>query len=211
MNFKQVLVEKEDIALNKVFASSGLLFDEKFVIVTSNIFEEELKSGCLPVNTDDFFYLNPIDSRVVHLNVVESKSDDTYVLKSATVFATYCSKTIEQSNIFFKNFTVDTVYNNKNTSTILSVFFILSLDVKWTIDDFKYSLTKWWNLVGGLNIRKCDEICVESAPFGNRSLSNSKSWGIVSNMVGKNSCLILSDCPTAPGSEGSPVYARGNK
>ncbi|KAK0098822.1 hypothetical protein PV326_002453 [Microctonus aethiopoides] len=47
---------------------------------------------------------------------------------------------------------------------------------------------------------------IESTPFGNPIFIDSISQGIVSNVLGTNNCVMLTDANAAPGCEGGPVY-----
>lgn len=212
MNFQLVVVEREENTENKILASSGLLVDDKFVIVTSNIFSSELHIITnLKGNNYENIKLNPFDNKSILLKVVRKKNDGIYEVKTGKVFAVYHSTTITKSDIFLKNFAIDSIDSNRNVAKLISTFFILTLDSRWTLHDFKKSLQTWWHLVGRINIQKCDKVCIESSPFGNRFFLNSLSQGIVSNILGKDSCLIFSDCPSTPGSEGSPVFIGSHK
>ncbi|XP_041365771.1 peroxisomal leader peptide-processing protease-like [Gigantopelta aegis] len=57
------------------------------------------------------------------------------------------------------------------------------------------------------HIGEAAEIC--ATPFGNlfpNVLVNSYSRGVISNLAGKNRCIILTDARCIPGSEGGPLY-----
>lgn len=47
---------------------------------------------------------------------------------------------------------------------------------------------------------------LESTPFGNPVFIDSISQGIVSNVLGTNGCVMLTDANAVPGCEGGPVY-----
>lgn len=47
---------------------------------------------------------------------------------------------------------------------------------------------------------------IESTPFGNPVFINSIARGIISNIIGSQKCVIISDTNSVPGSEGAPVY-----
>lgn len=51
------------------------------------------------------------------------------------------------------------------------------------------------------------DVLVESTPFGSELFLNSLSRGIVSNVVGSQKCLILTDARTVVGCEGGPIFA----
>ncbi|KAJ4448582.1 hypothetical protein ANN_10601, partial [Periplaneta americana] len=55
-------------------------------------------------------------------------------------------------------------------------------------------------------LRRGQNVTVESTPFGNYYFYNSVSDGIVSNVVGPDNCLVLTDARSALGCEGGPIY-----
>ncbi|XP_050410799.1 peroxisomal leader peptide-processing protease isoform X2 [Patella vulgata] len=58
-----------------------------------------------------------------------------------------------------------------------------------------------------------DKLDICATPFGNLSADvfiNSWSSGIVSNVYGKDNCLILTDARMIPGTEGGPVYVNND-
>ncbi|XP_053594168.1 peroxisomal leader peptide-processing protease isoform X2 [Microplitis demolitor] len=61
--------------------------------------------------------------------------------------------------------------------------------------------------LSGEDYKRGDDVQVESTPFGNPVFINSVSKGIVSNVLGVNNCIMLTDANAVPGCEGGPVYA----
>ncbi|XP_057328307.1 peroxisomal leader peptide-processing protease isoform X2 [Microplitis mediator] len=61
--------------------------------------------------------------------------------------------------------------------------------------------------LSGENYKRGDDVQVESTPFGNPVFMNSVSKGIVSNVLGVNKCIMLTDANAIPGCEGGLVYA----
>lgn len=55
-------------------------------------------------------------------------------------------------------------------------------------------------------LRRGQNVVVESTPFGNCYFHNSVSEGIISNVFGRNCCLLLTDASTAIGCEGGPIF-----
>ncbi|KAJ8935389.1 hypothetical protein NQ314_012805 [Rhamnusium bicolor] len=140
------------------------------------------------------------------LNVVWIENG-LYVVKRACIFSAFISENIKNSNKYiFQNWAINSIDNNRDLNKSLSVFFILAFEKIDCVEDFKDTLSKWWYLVGSFDINKGDTIFTKSSPFGNRNFINSFTKGIVSNIFGNNYCFILSDCPSTPGTEGSPVY-----
>lgn len=205
MNYKLVLVERVAKTGNNIVASSGLLFGD-FVIVTSNVFADKPFTKCNLTEVNGNIHLNPFGSESINLTCVLHVNDNTYEVKTATVFAVFCSESIRKSGRILKNFAIDAMDNNTKLDEIISTFFILTINSKSTVEDLRHSLKLWWDFIGRFNLKKCDKVFIDSCAFANRNFLNSISQGIVSNILGENCCFILSDCPSTPGSEGSPVF-----
>lgn len=208
MNFKLVLLERVDG--NNIIANSGLLIDNKFIIVTANIFGSQKITEIQWSKKCGNLYINPLENKSIIINCIIAKGDDTYEVKLVNVFGAYFSHSIQISHIFFKRFAIDALDNNNYVTDRLSTFYILTFDPKCSLEELKNSFKTWWDVVGCYNIQKCCNVYVESSPFANRNFLNCVSRGIVSNILGKQGCFILSDCPTTPGSEGSPVFIGNN-
>ncbi|XP_018574407.1 peroxisomal leader peptide-processing protease isoform X2 [Anoplophora glabripennis] len=200
-----VLVEREDKVQNTVLACSGLMLNDDYVIITANIlFDQwpqtvlqELQPGKLTTNFPE---------SDISLNVV-SKQEKLYTVRKAKILSAFISDNIKNSNKYvFQNWAIDSIDNNRNISEVMSLFFVLVLREGAGIEGFKKVLKEWWNLVITLDVNKGTTIYTRSVPFANRNFMDSVSKGIVSNIFGNSSCLILSDCPCTPGGEGSPVY-----
>ncbi|XP_044582041.1 peroxisomal leader peptide-processing protease isoform X2 [Cotesia glomerata] len=58
---------------------------------------------------------------------------------------------------------------------------------------------------------KGDDVEIESTPFGNTVFINSISKGIVSNVLGIDKCVMLTDIHAIPGCEGGLVYSTNGK
>lgn len=52
---------------------------------------------------------------------------------------------------------------------------------------------------------------IESTPFGNPVFIDSIARGVISNIVGYQNCVALSDANSVPGCEGGPVYVIGGR
>ncbi len=50
-------------------------------------------------------------------------------------------------------------------------------------------------------------VTVNSVPYKNLLLFNSRSRGVISSILGKRKCMFLTDVKLAAGCEGSPVYS----
>lgn len=205
MKARLVLVEKEDKVQNTVLGCSGLMLNDDYVIITANILFgqwaqtilQELPPGQLSTQ---------FSQSDISLNIV-SKEEEFYNVRKARILSAFVSHSIKNSDKYiFQNWAIDSIDNNRNIHNVMSLFFVLALNERANVENFKKVLREWWDLVINLEVNKGATIFTRSVPFANRNFMNSVSKGIVSNIFGNSSCLILSDCPCTPGGEGSPVY-----
>lgn len=54
------------------------------------------------------------------------------------------------------------------------------------------------------------DVLIEATPFGSELFFNSISRGIVSNVVGQQRCIMLTDARAVVGCEGGPIFATNN-
>lgn len=59
---------------------------------------------------------------------------------------------------------------------------------------------------GPRNLIRGSSVEIESTPFGNPVFIGSIARGVISNVVGDEDCVIMTDAYTFPGGEGGPVY-----
>ncbi|RZC42160.1 hypothetical protein BDFB_014163 [Asbolus verrucosus] len=211
MDIKVVAVEREDDTQKSVYGTSGIMLDNKYVIITANV--------VLPLFTDychedvllfdpgaiysSFSLKEPINLKII----LNQSPEKPYYVKNGNLFAFFSSKNIKlTAQEILQEWAIDTQENSKELETTLSLFFVIKIIPDNNILNLKKCLIQWWNLIKNEKMNQCEEILIRSVPFGNKFFLNSYSRGIISNIVGHNSCLILSDCPSSPGSEGSPVY-----
>ena len=115
-------------------------------------------------------------------------------------------ETVDSNNNNGKNSLMKEAKKNakreEDAQRLLSSFIILKLQ-------------KWVPYCSMLNIRPTEECCLGdrveicSTPFGGLkpdAFMNSFSRGIISNMAGKDNCLLLTDARCILGGEGSPLY-----
>lgn len=206
MDFQPILIEVADKSDNNLYTTSGIMLNNAFIITTaispliSKIqAKDDLKLGqlsLLDTNFDNF-----------DINIVWEKKNNQYNVKNAKPLAVFvCENIYKTSKYIFKDWSIDSIENNRKLNEILSMFFILQIDFSYNMNDFRKLLNNWWSLIYNANLNKTDELICISTSFGNRNFMNSFSKGIVSNIFGNHGCLLLSDCPTTPASEGSPVY-----
>lgn len=205
MKVRLVLVEREDKTQHTVLGCSGLMLNDKYVIITANIIFGQWAQTVLKELQPGKFSAD-ISKHDTSLNVV-TKEEDMYSVKKANILSGFVSHNIKNSNKFiFQHWAIDSVDNNRGINEAMSLFFVLSFSEGASIEDFKGVLREWWDLVMHIGFNKGDTIYITSVPFANRNFMNSVSKGIVSNIIGSSSCFIISDCPCTPGAEGSPVY-----
>lgn len=212
MDFQSVLIETIKRNGTNLFTTSGTMLNEEFIMTTINTpilnaitSLENIKLGVLTV-------LNPRDFHEFDINVVwpSPNKKSRFKARSAKPFALFmCGNIFKTSKSIFKDWAIDSVENNQNLNEGLSIFVFLKLNTSNRsndVDKLRSILRTWWTSVGNLHVGKTDELICISTAFGNRNFMNSFSKGIVSNIFGPDCCLILTDCPTTPASEGSPVY-----
>ncbi|KAJ8969887.1 hypothetical protein NQ317_013659 [Molorchus minor] len=206
MKSQPVLIEVEDKTNNKVFGCSGLMLNKKYVITTANLFLCEDSQNIFEELEPGKLYTNLFPNYNNTLNVVWNE-DGLYVVKRPYIFAAFVSKNIKHSSKhIFQNWAIDSIDNNKDLSKILSVFVVLNFVKMESLESIKEIFSEWWDLSMSDNFNKGGSVYIRSVPFGNREFMDSVSQGIISNIFGTNECFVLSDCPSTPGSEGSPVY-----
>lgn len=210
MKISSVLVEYEDTNEMKTYANSGTFFANKYVIVTANILTPILKlslpsftklpKGLVPVDT--LLNFNP------KLTVIFEKLSNGIIYENAfPVAAFWCKNVCNSLEKCFPDWAIDVQENDQDVKYLLPLFFILEIAIEGTtMNELEVALRDLLKNCGR-DIYPGKNVCIESTPFGNRHFLNSYSQGIVSNVIGENNCLILTDCPSVPGSEGSPIFS----
>ncbi|XP_068892913.1 uncharacterized protein [Tenebrio molitor] len=216
IRFEVVAIENVDAIKGVVYGSSGVMINNKYIITTANILlpsvNDEFKKY-LHLGKTENVHLRSCLERLSNLKIIckPKNNGDEYRVENGDVLAVFVSKNIKYSpKEALDGWSVDTVDNCRSVANSLSIFFVIKIDLMGNMSDFKKCLIQWWDLIKNEEVKQCDEICIKSVPFGNKIFLDSYSRGIVSNIFGRNSCLVVSDCPTTPGSEGSPVYKINN-
>jgi hypothetical protein len=217
IGFEVVAIENVDAIKGVVYGSSGVMINNKYIITTANILlpsvNDEFKKY-LHLGKTENVHLRSCLERLSNLKIIckPKNNGDEYRVENGDVLAVFVSKNIKYSpKEALDGWSVDTVDNCRSVANSLSIFFVIKIDLMGNMSDFKKCLIQWWDLIKNEEVKQCDEICIKSVPFGNKIFLDSYSRGIVSNIFGRNSCLVVSDCPTTPGSEGSPVYKINNR
>lgn len=209
---RSVLIEYENKVDNKVYANSGTMVADKYVIITSNV----LVSAILKLTDIEkklkalepgFFTPETLLQSVPEVNIVINGANP-YRNRRGKIMAIYISERIRsQIATYFDDWTVDEDDKGRQIKEILSLFFIVAVDDKSrpaNIADFEARLGQ----IPAESVKVGDKIVIEGTPFGNRNFLKSRSRGIASNIFGTGRCFVLTDTPTAPGCEGSPIYLK---
>lgn len=213
MESKVALVEYEHNQV--IYTNSGLLFKNKFVLITSSVLALYIKQ---PTVEESLKRLVP--GRLV-FDVFPSESSPrlTVITKAspleaklsfykAKVLAGFISHNIYgSSQRYLKNWSIDFKESKYGLNEFLSLFFVLELvdtESKVGLEEALTELLK----SSSKDLRIGCEIFIRSVPFGNRAFLDSYSYGILSNAFGEKTCLLLTDGPTTPGSEGSPIFLK---
>lgn len=199
-----VLVECEDKASN-VVSKSGFLFCDRFIVTVGSLLlpfsKQKVQSSLL--GCDVAKIRKHLQFFVTRNNFERCEAKVTAVFESANVMNCFGE--------IFEEWSVNSFEDKFFVKKSLALFVIL--DIGWDVSTENNVINELVALrekIGGLEseVFKGREVMVESVPFGNKHFINSQSCGIVSNVLGVKGCFILSDCPTVPGSEGSPLYLK---
>ncbi|KAF2900579.1 hypothetical protein ILUMI_05621 [Ignelater luminosus] len=214
-----VLVEYEDTDNNEIYTNSGILFEDKFVIITGNVLMPYLKSNANDLNAWllniqpgklNFSPFSAFSSKP-QVKIVFKKENSPMRFKQAEVISLFvCKNILNSSSRYLHDWAIDFDDKQYQAKQFLSLFFILKIindnnvseiDLNVALIELLKNVHKWHTEIG-------KEVFIESTPFGNREFLNSYSQGVISNIAGENSCFLLTDCPSAPGSEGCPLFIK---
>ncbi|GJQ79119.1 hypothetical protein Trydic_g5372 [Trypoxylus dichotomus] len=214
---QSVLIEYENT--NSVYANSGFMIADKYIIATSNIFiatipkEYDIKEK-MEIFTGGFSNSETLFDAPPKVNIVINRTNP-YINKPGRLIAIYTSDSIrEQLSTYFDDWLFDEDDKSKQLKELLSVFFIFAVNSKTyqpTVEDFLRNIHEVIKTYPNDPIKVGDKIIIEGTPFGSRHFLRSRSKGIVSNIFGTEDCFILTDTPTSPGCEGSPIYLKRRK
>lgn len=208
MEISSVLVEYEDTKEIKTYGNSGTFFANKYVIITANILTPILKIDHPTDLPKGLFPAGTILNGNPKLTVIFQKTSNSITYKNAfTIAAFWCENIRNSIEKFFPDWSIDVQEDDGQVKYLLPLFFILEIETGKvsTTDELKAALRNLHK--NSEQVYRGKNVCIESTPFGNRHFLNSYSQGIVSNLVGENNYFILTDCPSVPGSEGSPIFS----
>uniref|UniRef100_A0A1B6F6G1 Peroxisomal leader peptide-processing protease n=1 Tax=Cuerna arida TaxID=1464854 RepID=A0A1B6F6G1_9HEMI len=95
----------------------------------------------------------------------------------------------------------------KLVDRILPVFIILTVNKTPKCVGFEEILYTAYSAIRNVSLYPGLPLLIESTPFGNFSLVNSWSQGIVSKVIGSKSDGIITDARLVHGCEGAPIYS----
>nr|XP_022911138.1 peroxisomal leader peptide-processing protease [Onthophagus taurus] len=212
INVQSVLVEHA--YGGKVYANSGCLIDNKFILITANVLVPLLNESKSDLRSIPFGLLNPLrffDKPPKLTIIIKNEDSRSHQYKEALVVAAYVSEITKKSvSKYLYDWAIDVDGKEDQLKESIPIFFIASFNFKNApnanelLDCLKR--LKLQSLQTTLSAG--NKVCIESTPFGNRHFLRSHSRGIISNVTGENDCFLLTDVPVAPGSEGSPVYTK---
>ncbi|XP_044746949.1 peroxisomal leader peptide-processing protease [Coccinella septempunctata] len=206
MDIRSVLVEARHCKSNSVYGTSGSMFNRRYIIATfhavSNFFSNS------EFERIDFDNPGSIRSIDVFRNILFSVNvnDELNGISTYTAHFKGCflSEIIKESaRTIFRSWSFDSSDNQQ--SDWMPIFIVLEIDcsIKGKLDE---NLKRWLDKMPKTKFSRGENLCCISSAFGNRDFMNHFSQGVVSNILGINNCLIFSDMPLTPGSEGSPVF-----
>ncbi|XP_049821756.1 peroxisomal leader peptide-processing protease isoform X2 [Aethina tumida] len=210
MDFKVVLVENE--MSNEVLCSSGILFGKQYILVTGNILWKLLNKEIIHQIKQNVLKdcLSNINKSNPKINV-KWKTGQTITMKRAKIIKVIVNEDLlNSSKSIFEDWNIDDINNKNDVNLMLSLHFILSLSEESSQLQLEQALKYWWDGSLRADIYKGINIWSLSVLFGNINFIDSQCRGIISNVVAKNDCLIVSDIPSTPGSEGSPIYSNSS-
>ncbi|KAK5648971.1 hypothetical protein RI129_003863 [Pyrocoelia pectoralis] len=214
MELHNVLVEYNDA--NDIYTNSGLQFSQ-YVLIGGNVL--------MPYLHEHGFnrWFNKIAPGIINFNpfpfpdqpklrIVAQNSGNINFCQARVIACFICNNILVSSQKYLKDWAID--FDSSQHRASLSLFFVLK-----TTFDQKDNGNERKDLNRALNelllistspqfLTIGQEVCIESTPFGNRAFLNSYSQGVISNIFGEHNCLLLTDCSSTPGSEGSPVFIK---
>ncbi|XP_045460949.1 peroxisomal leader peptide-processing protease isoform X1 [Harmonia axyridis] len=203
-----VLVESRYRNGTSVFSCSGSMVNNCYVIVTykavANFFGnsdldklDSKRAGQLLQDS-----INVLRDILIYTHVKNEKTN------SITKYATYFERCFQSHHIkesakrVFRYWSFDSVDNHFD---LMSLFIILK--IAGSQSRLEAEIESWLTEMPKTTLYKGQNLKCLSSAFGNKDFMGHFSQGVVSNILGRDNCLIFSDMPLTPGSEGSPVFS----
>lgn len=130
----------------------------------------------------------------------------------AKIVATFKCDSISKSvDRILNKWTINSEEHSDKYKNCMSLFFVLSANCSLNESELLQKLPQdlykmRMDIISKEQMQVGQDVFIRSCPFGNRHFINSHSQGVISNILGENSCFLFSDCPTVSGSEGSPIF-----
>ncbi|XP_033221373.1 peroxisomal leader peptide-processing protease [Belonocnema kinseyi] len=202
----------------ETYGNSGILISEHWVLTHGSLINPmmlrdlRIRKIFQNLRIDEFFNIQEEIRRDMKFRVMWESSKGVNRKRhmeekeGVTVFAWKCSLLKETFDSLFASWSFDKVANTDRC--LLPVFLMISLKsgqsgnsisaAREALDSFVQQDLAY-PMRGSITE-------VESTPFGNPVFIDSVARGVVSNVVGFQRCVILTDANSVPGCEGGPVY-----
>lgn len=215
MSIQSVLIEYKDSMENKIYGNSGCMFSDKYVVTTSNVLitlivkQNNIKKKLASLQPGFLLPEKLLDCQP-EVNIVINHNP--YICQRGKVIGVYLSGEIrKQVPLFFNDWTVDVDETAGQLKEVLSLFLFIGISnsdtESVTSDDLFKCLQETFTYTNGA-FAVGDKVIIEGTSFGNRHFLRSRSRGIISNTFGSRQIFILTDTPTSPGCEGSPIFLK---
>lgn len=215
MSVQSVLVEYSEA--ETLVTVSAILFNKRWILLPAASLivtlssKKQMPDILQNLEPSKLFYTNYLDLQQDKLKIItksETSRNLQYLL--ANYLGIFCCKNIKETT----NFPLGCGDGKNNFDSYLTLFIFLDLKTeqcgKFEEKHLHEGINSLLKPSYNFNLCRGNTVCVESTPFGSRELLSSYSQGVVCNCVGQNNCYILTDAPTAPGSEGAPIFGFHN-
>lgn len=206
------------------FGTSGILLSSRYILthgslllpelVTSNsTIKDYLNDSVLIFHSKSGIQSTPrqISSMIQLITHLEDNSRKIVTKPCSWVGWCRCPLLNETFNrvLFSWNFQNLQKSSNDFNESLLSIFLVLEIDGHSAGSNDITSAVKefYQNQVANLpEVHRGSILEIAGTPFGNPEFMDTVSRGILSNMIGRDGCVILTDANSVPGCEGAPVY-----
>ena len=202
----------------ETFGNSGILISENWVLTHGSLInpmmmkDVRIRKIFPNLKMDEFINIPEEIRRDLKFRVMWESSKGVHGKRQmeekegVTVIAWKCSLLKQTFDSLFASWSFDKAA--KTDRCLLPVFLMISLEsgqLGNSISAAKEALNSFVQQDLAYPVRGSITE-VESTPFGNPVFIDSVARGIVSNIVGFQRCVILTDANSVPGCEGGPVY-----
>ncbi|XP_051175019.1 peroxisomal leader peptide-processing protease isoform X2 [Leptopilina boulardi] len=198
-----------------IFGYSGILISKNWVLTHGSLISGliqnngEIANLFANLKVNEFFKIPQKLCDLLKFRIFWEKSSNKEIEEneSIVVLAWKCSILKETFDNLFTSWKFNKLLDKRNDS-MLPVFLIIGLKVQFyenSISSAREALNCFIEKDLVYPVRGFIAE-IESTPFGNPIFINSIARGVISNIVGDENCIILSDANSVPGCEGGPVY-----